>query len=55
MAPGTTAWRLLAGIDSAALARLRSARATARDVAWLQAAETTAAKPWPEFLLIVAK
>jgi thioesterase domain-containing protein len=35
-----TAWRLLAGIDSAALARLRSARATAREIAWLQAAET---------------
>lgn len=27
-----TAWRLLAGIDSAALARLRSARTTARDL-----------------------
>ncbi|MET8183973.1 IS1380 family transposase [Streptomyces sp. NPDC005336] len=35
-----TAWRLLAGIDLAALARLRSARAAARGVAWLQAAET---------------
>lgn len=34
-----TAWRLLAGIDPAALARLRSARAAAREVAWLQAAE----------------
>ncbi|MFJ9737002.1 hypothetical protein [Streptomyces sp. NPDC101166] len=40
-----TAWHLLAGIDSAALARLRSARATAPDVAWLQAAETTAGIP----------
>ncbi|GGJ68686.1 hypothetical protein GCM10012282_77100 [Streptomyces lacrimifluminis] len=40
-----TAWRLLAGIDSAALARLRSARATAREVVWLQAAETTAGIP----------
>jgi hypothetical protein len=35
-----TAWRLLAGIDSPALARLRSARAAAREIAWLQAAET---------------
>ncbi|MEV6742360.1 IS1380 family transposase [Streptomyces sp. NPDC051104] len=35
-----TAWRLLAGIDTAALAALRSARATAREAAWLQAAET---------------
>lgn len=40
-----TAWRLLAGIGSAALARLRSARATAREVAWLQAAETRAGIP----------
>ncbi|MFD4896321.1 IS1380 family transposase [Kitasatospora sp. NPDC058397] len=35
-----TAWRLLAGIDPAALAALRSARAAAREVAWLQAGET---------------
>ncbi|MGW5481811.1 IS1380 family transposase [Streptomyces sp. NPDC004008] len=35
-----TAWRLLAGIDSHALARLRTARAAARETAWLQAAET---------------
>ncbi|MDQ0798259.1 hypothetical protein QFZ58_006747 [Streptomyces sp. B1I3] len=35
-----TAWRLLADIDEAALASLRAARATARQVAWLQAAET---------------
>ncbi len=40
-----TAWRLLAGIDSAALARLRTAKATAREVAWLHAAETTAGIP----------
>ncbi|MEV6947872.1 IS1380 family transposase [Streptomyces sp. NPDC051172] len=40
-----TAWRLLAGIDPAALARLRSARAAAREVAWLQAAETTGGIP----------
>ncbi|MGW9027655.1 IS1380 family transposase [Streptomyces sp. NPDC055722] len=35
-----TAWRLLADVDERALASLRSARATAREVAWLQAAET---------------
>ncbi|GHD92791.1 hypothetical protein GCM10010508_47020 [Streptomyces naganishii JCM 4654] len=35
-----TAWRLLADIDEQALALLRSARASAREVAWLQAAET---------------
>ncbi|MFF3518963.1 IS1380 family transposase [Streptomyces sp. NPDC002573] len=40
-----TAWRLLADIDPAALARLRSARAAAREVAWLQAAETTGGIP----------
>ncbi|MCX4792900.1 MULTISPECIES: IS1380 family transposase [unclassified Streptomyces] len=35
-----TAWRLLADIDETALARLRVARAQAREVPWLQAAET---------------
>ncbi|MET7715617.1 IS1380 family transposase [Streptomyces sp. NPDC005407] len=35
-----TAWRLLAETDESVLARLRSARAQAREVAWLQAAET---------------
>ncbi|MBV6703426.1 IS1380 family transposase [Kitasatospora aureofaciens] len=35
-----TAWRLLAGIDPAALAAVRAARATAREIAWLQACET---------------
>ncbi|MFK0259545.1 IS1380 family transposase [Streptomyces sp. NPDC090445] len=35
-----TAWRLLADVDERALACLRSARAQAREVAWLQAAET---------------
>jgi hypothetical protein len=40
-----TAWRLLAAIDPAALARLRSARAIAREVAWLQAAETRGGIP----------
>ncbi|MFD4537066.1 transposase, partial [Kitasatospora sp. NPDC058397] len=36
VASTSTAWRLLAGIDPAALAALRSARAAAREVAWLQ-------------------
>ena len=40
-----TAWRMLAGIDPAALAGLRSARAAAREVAWLQAAETQGSIP----------
>ncbi|MEU3282970.1 IS1380 family transposase [Streptomyces antibioticus] len=35
-----TAWRLLADTDEAALASLRAARATARETAWMQAAET---------------
>lgn len=35
-----TAWRVLAGIDEAALNALRAARARAREVAWLQADET---------------
>jgi hypothetical protein len=34
-----TAWRLLADVDGRALASLRSARASARETAWLQAAE----------------
>ncbi|MCX5400731.1 IS1380 family transposase [Streptomyces sp. NBC_00102] len=34
-----TAWRLLADTDARTLASLRSARAQAREVAWLQAAE----------------
>jgi hypothetical protein len=39
VASTATAWRLLAEIDDTVLARLRSARAEAREVAWLQAAE----------------
>jgi hypothetical protein len=38
-------WRLLADIDLAALAGLCSARATAREVAWLQAAEARGGIP----------
>lgn len=34
-----TAWRLLADVDETALASLASARAQAREVAWLQTAE----------------
>jgi hypothetical protein len=40
-----TAWRVLAGIDTAALNALRAARARAREVAWLQADETGHAIP----------
>ncbi len=35
-----TAWRLLADTNEAALASLRAARGSAREVAWMQAAET---------------
>ena len=45
VASTATAWRLLADIGSAALTRLRSARAVAREIAWLQAAETTGGIP----------
>jgi Transposase DDE domain group 1 len=40
VASDPTAWRVLAGLDGAALMRLRTARARAREVAWAQAAET---------------
>jgi hypothetical protein len=40
VASDATAWRVLDGIDDAALARIRVARARAREVAWAQAAET---------------
>lgn len=39
VASNPTAWRLLADTDERTLASLRSARAQAREVAWLQAAE----------------
>ncbi|MGH4034146.1 IS1380 family transposase [Actinomycetota bacterium Odt1-20B] len=39
VASTATAWRLLAEIDDKVLARLRTARARAREIAWLQAAE----------------
>jgi Transposase DDE domain group 1 len=40
-----TAWRLLSCLDPASLAALRSARAAAREVAWLQATETKGGIP----------
>ena len=40
-----TARRLLADTDEAALASLRAARALAREVAWMQVAETGAGIP----------
>ena len=40
VASDPTAWRLLDGIDDAALKRVRAARAQAREIAWAQAAET---------------
>jgi hypothetical protein len=40
VASDATAWRVLAGIDVAALARLRAACAAAREVAWARIAET---------------
>jgi Transposase DDE domain group 1 len=40
VASDATAWRVLDGIDSVALARIRAARAQARELTWAQAAET---------------
>jgi len=40
-----TAWRVLDGIDETRLGRLRMARATAREVAWAQLAETRGGLP----------
>ncbi len=59
VASDPTAWRLLSDLDAAALARLRAARAQAREVAWAQAAETgtglpgsmAAAQPVPGLVL----
>jgi Transposase DDE domain group 1 len=45
VASAATAWRVLDGIDVDGLARLRQARAVAREVAWAQAAETRAGIP----------
>jgi hypothetical protein len=45
VASDPTAWRLLSDLDGAALARLRVARAQARELAWAQAAETRTGLP----------
>jgi hypothetical protein len=45
VASDATAWRMLADVDAAALQRLRSARAAAREVAWAQAMETCGGLP----------
>jgi hypothetical protein len=45
VASDPTAWRLLSAVDERVLARLRSARAAAREVAWAQAAETGSGLP----------
>ena len=45
VASTSTAWRVLAATDAPALSALRAARATAREIAWMQAAETRAGIP----------
>jgi hypothetical protein len=45
VASDPTAWRLLSGVDGAVLARLRAARAAAREVAWAQTYETRGGLP----------
>jgi hypothetical protein len=45
VASDPTAWRVLSGVDGDALARLRAARAQARELAWAQAAETRSGLP----------
>jgi Transposase DDE domain group 1 len=45
VASDPTAWRLLSNLDAPGLARLRAARAQAREVAWAQAAETRSGLP----------
>ena len=45
VASDPTAWRVLDAIDVAALARLRAARAAARELAWLQVLETRRSLP----------
>jgi hypothetical protein len=59
VASDPTAWRLLSDLDAAALSRLRTARAHARELAWAQAAEhgngmpasTAAGQPVPGLTL----
>ena len=45
VASDATAWRVLDSIDEPALARVRAARAAAREVAWAQLAETRRSVP----------
>jgi hypothetical protein len=45
VASDPTAWRLLSSVDDAGLARLRQARAVARELAWAQAAQTRGGLP----------
>jgi hypothetical protein len=45
VASAATAWRVLDGLDTAALSRLRQARAAAREVAWAQRCETRGRLP----------
>ncbi len=45
VASDPTAWRVLDAIDAAALARLRAARAAARELAWAQLIETRRSLP----------
>lgn len=45
VASPATAWRVLDAIDESALARIRAARAAARELAWAQHAETRGAFP----------
>ncbi|MFE9695216.1 IS1380 family transposase [Micromonospora sp. NPDC005806] len=45
VASDPTAWRVLSGVDGVALARLRQARALAREVAWAQMIETRGGLP----------
>lgn len=45
VASNPTAWRVLSDVDEAGLARLRTARAQAREVAWAQLTETRGGLP----------
>lgn len=45
VASDPTAWRVLAGVDERLLARVRAARAAAREVAWAQLADTRGRLP----------
>jgi hypothetical protein len=49
VASGTTAWRVLAGLDVSLLGEMRQARALARERAWLARAEITGQQVPPAF------